>query len=132
MTRDPADVGSAARAHRQPTRSRAEQPPDCDSEEPTLFVVITTVKVRDGSIDDLADLFDRTNRELVAEHEDWQGAWFTANRQTSEITVIARWRDAAAYTRLRNSPEFEATMAQFARQFVGPPSVSVNELLVEM
>ena len=97
-----------------------------------MFAVLTTVKVKDGSIDGLAELFDATNRALVAGHDDWVGAWFTANRGTNEVTVIAQWRDASSYQVLRDSEEFQATMAKFAQQFIGPPSVSINEVLVEM
>lgn len=93
---------------------------------------MTRVKVRPGSIDELAALFDTTNRELVAGHDDWLGAWFTANRADSEVTVIARWADADAYERLRGSPEFQSVMTRFADRFAAPPTVSVNELLVEM
>ncbi len=96
------------------------------------FAVLTTVQVRPGSVDELAALFDSTNRDLVAGHDDWLGAWFTANRAASEVTVIARWRDADSYERLRNSPDFAVAMAQFAEEFTGPPRVSVNEILVEM
>ena len=96
------------------------------------FAVMTTVHVRPGSIDDLAALFDSTNRDLVAGHDDWLGAWFTANRATNEVTVIARWRDAGSYERLRESAEFQAAMAEFAEEFTGPPRVSINEILVEM
>jgi len=97
-----------------------------------MYAVMTRVRVEEDSIDELAELFDATNRELVADHDDWLGAWFTADRATSEVTVIARWRKADSYERLRNSSEFQSTMAQFARRFVGPPTVSVNEILVEM
>jgi heme-degrading monooxygenase HmoA len=97
-----------------------------------MFAVITKVKVQSGSIDELATLFDETNRSLVAAHEDWKGAWFTANRETNEVTVIARWSDPESYTRLRNSEEFGQVMSRFAERFVGPPEVTVNELLVEM
>jgi quinol monooxygenase YgiN len=96
------------------------------------YAVLTRVKVRPGSIDGLAELFDATNRALVAGHDDWLGAWFTANRAESEVTVIARWRDADSYERLRSDPQFELTMALFAEEFTGPPSVSINELLVDM
>ena len=97
-----------------------------------MFAVLTTVEVSEGSIDELAGLFDATNRELVAGHDDWLGAWFTANRATNEVTVIAHWRDAKSYEVLRNSEEFQATMAQFAQKFAGPPKVSINEILVQM
>jgi heme-degrading monooxygenase HmoA len=97
-----------------------------------VFAVLTRVKVEEGSIDELAQLFDATNRALVAGHDDWLGAWFTANRDTNEVTVIARWRDAASYERLRASDSYQDTMAQFAQKFLGPPEVSINEVLVEM
>ena len=97
-----------------------------------MFVVITTVEVEQGSIQELASLFDSTNRELVAGHEDWLGAWFTAHHGRSEITVIARWANADSYERLRASYEFNEVMSQFAAKFVRPPSVSINEILVEM
>ena len=96
------------------------------------FAVVTKVKVRPGSIDGLAALFDATNRELVAGRDDWLGAWFTANRADHEVTVIARWRDAKSYEKLRNSAEFQPTMARFAVEFASPPEVSINEILVEM
>ena len=96
------------------------------------FAVLTTVQVREGSIDELAALFSSTNRQLVAEHEDWLGAWFNANRSTNEVTVIARWRAAESYERLRSSPDFQEAMGRFAESFVGPPKVSVNEVIVEM
>jgi quinol monooxygenase YgiN len=97
-----------------------------------MYAVITRVLVEPGSIDEIAALFDETNRALVADYADWQGAWFTANRETNEITVIARWTDPASYARLRESDDFQQVMSRFANQFVGPPNVSVNEVLVEM
>lgn len=97
-----------------------------------MYAVVTTVEVQPGSIPELAALFDETNRDLVADHDDWLGAWFTANHDTNTVTVIARWTDAGSYDLLRSSPDFEATMARFAARFAGPPSVSVNEILVEM
>lgn len=97
-----------------------------------MFAVLTRVKVEEGSIPELASLFDATNRALVAPENDWLGAWFTANYEDSEITVIARWANSESYERLRNTEEFQRTMSQFASKFVGPPSVSINEILVEM
>lgn len=93
---------------------------------------MTTVPVEEGAIDELARLFDETNRDLVSGHDDWLGAWFTANRETNVVTVIAHWVDAEAYQRLRSSDEFQTTMARFAERFTGPPTVTVNEILVEM
>ena len=56
-----------------------------------MFSVLTTVQVEEGSIQELARLFDETSRALVADHDDWLGAWFTANPDRGEVTVIARW-----------------------------------------
>jgi len=97
-----------------------------------MYIVVTTIEVEPGSIDTLAKLFDSTNRDLVAPHDDWIAAYFTANRSTNMVTVIAHWREAASYEVLRSSAEFQSTMAKFAEMFVGPPQVSVNEVLLEM
>lgn len=97
-----------------------------------MFAVLTTVKVEEGSIPELAALFDTTNRTLVAAHDDWLGAWFTANHADSEVTVIARWQNPESYERLRATEAFQQTMGQFATKFTGPPSVAINEILVEM
>ena len=97
-----------------------------------MYAVITTVEVEPGSIDRLAELFDTTNPDLVAAHDDWEAAYFTVNRDTNVLTVIAHWREAASYEVLRSSIEFQSTMAKFAESFVGPPRVSVNEVLIEM
>ena len=96
------------------------------------FAVITRVDVAEGSIDRLAELFNLTNRELVAAHEEWLGATFTANRETSQVTVIARWKTASGYVTLRQSPEFQQIMARFGKDFTSPPVVTVNEILIEM
>lgn len=95
-------------------------------------VVLTTIPVREGSIDEVARRFEETNPPLVADQADWLGAWFTGSRERSEITNIALWRSAESYEQLRRSEAFQATMSQFSDLFVGPPTVSINELLVEM
>ena len=97
-----------------------------------MFAVITTVPVQEGAIPELAALFDKTNRALVAEHENWLGAWFTANHESSEVTVIARWSDPEGYEKLRASDDFQEIMGQFSAKFNGPPTVSINEILVQM
>jgi len=97
-----------------------------------VFHVVTTVEVGPDSIDELARLFDETNRDLVAGQDDWLSADFTADRQTNTVMVVARWRRAESYEALRESPEFGATMARFAPHFVGPPNVNTYEVLVHM
>ena len=54
-----------------------------------MYAVITRVAVEPGSIDELAALFDETNRDLVAGHDDWKGATFSANRETNEVTAVS-------------------------------------------
>lgn len=95
-------------------------------------VVLTTIPVKEGAIDEVARRFEETNRPLVADQSDWLGAWFTGNEQRSEITNIALWKSAESYERLRSSEAFQETMRQFADVLVGPPAVTINELLVEM
>lgn len=95
-------------------------------------VVLTTIPVKEGSIDEVARRFEDTNRPLVADQPDWLGAWFTGCRERNEITNIALWKSAESYQRLRSSEAFQNTMNQFSDVFRGPPAVSINELLVEM
>ena len=95
-------------------------------------VVLTTIPVAEGSVDEVARRFEETNRPLVAGEPDWLGAWFTGNRERSEITNIALWKSAESYEQLRASEAFQNTMRQFSDVLVGPPSVTINELLVEM
>jgi heme-degrading monooxygenase HmoA len=95
-------------------------------------VVLTTIPVKEGLIDEVARLFRETNPALVEGQPEWLGAWFTANRQRSEITNVAHWQSAEAYERLRGSDEFKQTMARFAEMFTGPPSISIHEVLVQM
>ena len=96
------------------------------------YLVTTTVSVDPGAIDSLAALFDETNRDLVAAHSDWLGATFSANRNTGEIRVIARWRNPDSYEVLRTSDACAAVMARFAPSFTGPPEIAITEVLVEM
>ena len=96
------------------------------------YLVTTTVSVDPDAIDGLAALFDETNRDLVAAHSDWLGATFSANRNTGEIRVIARWRNPDSYEVLRTSDAYAAVMARFAPSFTGPPEIAITEVLVEM
>ena len=52
--------------------------------------------------------------------------------ERGEVTVIARWLDPSSYQALRESPQFQSTMARFAEDFTEPPWESINEILVEM
>lgn len=97
-----------------------------------MHVVMTTVEVEPGSIDELAALFDETNRSLVAGHDDWLAAYFTADRSSDTVTVIAHWASAASYEALRESEEYRSTISRFATRFTGPPRVAIHEVLVEM
>lgn len=96
------------------------------------YLVTTTVSVDPGAIDGLAALFDETNRDLVASHSDWLGATFSADRDSGEIRVIARWRNRDSYEVLRKSDAYAAAMARFAPSFTGTPKIAITEVLVEM
>lgn len=97
-----------------------------------MYAVITSVRLKPDRIDDVRELFRRTNPGLVAGQEDWESAVFTANREKDTITVIARWRSAEAYEQFRASDEYTKTMEGFTRYFAHPPTVEVNEILVDM
>jgi heme-degrading monooxygenase HmoA len=97
-----------------------------------MFVVITTVRLNSGKIDEVRDLFQKTNPDLVKDQPDWIEAKFTANREKNEVTVLAFWRNAGSYENFSASENFKQVMSQFGPYFAGPPQVSINEVLFEM
>jgi heme-degrading monooxygenase HmoA len=97
-----------------------------------MYVVITTVQLKSGKIDEVRALFEKTNPSLVEGQSEWIEAKFTANREADRVTVLAFWRDADAYRTFSSSASFREVMSQFARYFAGPPDVSINEILFEM
>lgn len=97
-----------------------------------MYVAITTVEVKPGSIPTVRDLFERTNPPLVAEQAEWREAKFTANFERNSVTVLAFWDSAEAYRTFSESDAFREVMSEFAPHFAGSPRVSVNEVLFEM
>jgi heme-degrading monooxygenase HmoA len=97
-----------------------------------MFVVMTTVQLKPGTIDTVVQLFAVSNPALVASQEDWIEAKFTANREENRVTVLAFWRDADSYRAFRAGGEYTQVMSQFAPHFAGPPQVEINEVLLAM
>ena len=97
-----------------------------------MFVVITKVQLKPGKIDEVRDLFAKTNPALVAGQSDWIEAKFTANRAENQVTVMAFWRNADSYKTFSSSAQFGQVMSQFAPFFAGQPQVTINEILFEM
>lgn len=97
-----------------------------------MHVIMTRVKLKEGMAGQCAQLFEDTNPGLVREEPDWLGARMLFDPETHIVTVLATWRDAASYARLRDSTPFRETMQAFADLFAGPPEISVTTLLVDM
>jgi len=97
-----------------------------------MYVVMTRVKLKPGTYENCADLFQKTNPELVNSETDWLGARMIFNHDTDVLTVLATWRDTDSYQRLRTSTKFQSTMQEFGRHFASPPEISMNEVLVDM
>lgn len=97
-----------------------------------MYVVITTVQLKPGKIDQVRDLFEKTNPDLVKGQTDWIEAKFTANREKDQVTVLAFWRNANSYKTFSASDDFKQVMSQFGPYFAGPPQVTINEILFEM
>jgi quinol monooxygenase YgiN len=95
------------------------------------YAVVTTISVKPGCIDNVAQLFRETNPTLVAEQPAWKSARLLADRASNTVTVIAVWSDPAAYRRYADGPLRKA-MPGFAPYFAAPPSVTVHEILVDM
>lgn len=97
-----------------------------------MVVVITRVALKPGRVDQVLELFQRTNPDLVAEEQDWLRARFTANRAEDRVIVLAYWNNAPAYRAFSRREQFQAVMAEFAPHFAAPPEVTVQEVLFEM
>ncbi len=97
-----------------------------------MYVVITTVQLKPGKINEVCDLFKKTNPDLVKDQTDWVEAKFAADRNENQVTVLAFWRDAVSYKSFRASESFKQVMSQFGPYFAGPPQVTINEVLFEM
>ena len=97
-----------------------------------MYVVMTRVKLKPGTSEICADLFQKTNPELVSSETDWLGARMIFDNDTDVLTVLATWRDTDSYQRLRASAKFQSTMREFGQHFASPPEISMNEVLVDM
>ncbi len=97
-----------------------------------MYAVITHVRLKPGRIDDVREIFRRTNEALFADQDDWVGAIFTANRRDEEVTMVSRWKSTDSYRLFAKGEAYKAMMAELERYFAHPPSVDINEILVEI
>ncbi|MEM6987885.1 MAG: antibiotic biosynthesis monooxygenase family protein [Pseudomonadota bacterium] len=101
-------------------------------DERARAVITTTVSVKPGHLEAIADLFAETNPPLVATHPDWLQAVFSADIDTNAVTVVAYWTTADAYLAFSASDAFKETMRLFAPHLEAPPVVSLSHVLVGM
>lgn len=97
-----------------------------------MHAVITHVRLKPGRIDDVREIFRRSNPLLVADEEDWVGVIFTANRQDDTVTMVAKWKNPDSYRTYAATEQYKTAMAEFAQYFREPPKIEINEILVEM
>lgn len=97
-----------------------------------MRMVITKVKLKSGSAESCAELFNKTNPDLVRNEPDWLGARMVIDRETDTMTVLALWRNTSAYEAMANRPAFQNTMKQFSEYFTAPPEITLTDVLVEM
>ncbi len=97
-----------------------------------MYAVITHARLKPGRIDDVREIFRRSNPLLVADEEDWVGVIFTANRKADTVTVVAKWKNPESYREYAATETYQTAMEEFARYFREPPTIEVNEILVDM
>ena len=97
-----------------------------------MYAVITQVRLKPGRIDDVREIFRRSNPLLVAEEEDWVGVIFTANRTDDTVTMVAKWKNPDSYRKYAATDAYKKAMEEFAQYFRQPPTIEINEILVEM
>lgn len=97
-----------------------------------MYVVMTKVKLRDGTHAQCAELFRDTNPALVKSEPDWLSAKMLFDQGTNTVTVLANWKSISSYQAFSSSSEFRSTMQQFGVFFAGKPEITTHEVLVEM
>ena len=97
-----------------------------------MYVVMTRVTLHPGTSERCADLFRRSNPDIVENEQDWLGAKMIFDNETNTVTVLATWRDAASYRAMSGSPKFVDAMSKFSQFFASAPEISVNDILVDM
>ncbi|MEM9604903.1 MAG: antibiotic biosynthesis monooxygenase [Pseudomonadota bacterium] len=95
-------------------------------------VIKTTVAVKPGHLEAVADLFAKTNPPLVASEPDWLEAVMTCDIESNAVTVLAFWSNPASYLRFSASAAFTQTMRDFAPHLDGAPVVSLSHVVVGM
>lgn len=95
------------------------------------YAVITKVPAKPGRVDDVAEMFRKTNPGLVAEQSAWLSARLLADRESDTVVVVAMWSDAEAYRKYADGPLRQA-MTDFIPLLAGPPEVQIFEILVDM
>ena len=94
--------------------------------------MITTVQLKIGSVDEIAQLFQETNPDLVRLEQDWVSGRMSVDRKTNKIQVSAIWKRLESYDAFSKSEAFQIVMKGFVPHFAGPPVIEKFEVLQEM
>lgn len=97
-----------------------------------MYVIMTRVKLREGTSEQCAELFERSNPGLVSNEQDWLGARMIFDSHTNVVTVLASWRNPSSYKAMSAKPSFQNTMKEFSSFFASAPEITVNDVLVDM
>lgn len=97
-----------------------------------MQMVITKVKLKPGTTEACASLFEMTNPDIVRGEPDWLGARMVVDQKTEAITVMALWRTAKSYHTMTASSSFQNVMREFGQFFASPPEITVTDVLVDM
>lgn len=97
-----------------------------------MYVMMTRVKLKSGTSAQCAELFRKTNPDLVSNEKDWLGARMIFDNKTNIVTVLATWRDVESYKTMSTSLKFKNIMQEFGKFFAAAPDISTNDILVDM
>ena len=98
----------------------------------TKYIIQTTAKLKDGTTNDVLELFHSTNPELVKDEPDWVKASVAAIEEENVGIVRAEWTSQESYLKFAASEKFRTTMERFGTYFVGQPKVTISRILFEM
>lgn len=97
-----------------------------------MYVILTTVRVKPGTIDHVRDLFADAFPKAIDGQTDFHSVKYSADRVEDKITILEFWRSKEAYRELSNSDGYQEAISEISQFFTGPMRIQVNEILFEM
>lgn len=96
-----------------------------------MHVVIHTIPVKPGSLEQAKALFEAKVPPLAEHFSGWRGARLLAT-DDDHLVTIGMWADEGQMKQFLSQPAFAQAMAAFAELFAGPPRAFITRELTSV